>query len=64
MVVVGSHLIFKINHCANGSIEKYKQRFMAKGFSQKEVIDYEDTFAPMAIYTSIRTMISLTKKMG
>ena len=32
---------------------------MAHGFSQKEGIDYESTFAPVARYTSIRSILSL-----
>jgi hypothetical protein len=55
--------LFKIKHATNGSIEKYKARFVARGFSQKEGIDYEETFAPIARYTSIRTIIALAAKM-
>ena len=51
--------IHKINHAANGSINKYKARFVARGLSYKEGEDYEDTFAPIVKYTSIRTIISL-----
>jgi hypothetical protein len=50
-------------HAADGSIEKYKERFSARGFSQKEGIDYEETFAPVAKYTSIITIIDLATKM-
>ena len=57
--IVSSKWIFKLKHVADGSIEKYKARFVAKGFSQKEGIDYDETFAPVARYTSIRTIISL-----
>ena len=36
---------------------------MARGFSQKEGIDYEETFAPIARYTSIRSVLSLATVM-
>ena len=50
---------YKIKHAADGSIEKYKARFVARGFSHKEGIDYEETFVPIARYTSIRLVFSL-----
>ena len=37
---------------------------MAKGCSQKEGIDYEETFTPVARYSSIRTIVSLATEMG
>jgi hypothetical protein len=61
--VVSSRWLFKIKHVVDGSIEKYKARFVTCGFSQKEGIDYEKTFTPMARYTSIRTIIALVAKM-
>lgn len=65
-VVVGSCWIFKIKHGLDGSIQKYKTRFKAKGFSQKEGINYDETFALVARYNSIliRAVISLATKMG
>ena len=57
--VVSSKWIYKIKHAADGSIKKYKARFVARGFSQKEGIDYEETFAPVAWYTSVRTIMEL-----
>eukprot|EP00253_Pinus_taeda_P036386 PITA_36386 len=62
--VVGSRWIYKVKYAADGSVEKYKATFVAKGYAQKEGIDYEETFAPVARYTSIRSMISLTAQMG
>jgi hypothetical protein len=56
--VVTSKWIYKIKHATDGSIEKYKARFVAPGFSQKEGIDYDEIFAPVARYTSIIIIIS------
>ena len=39
--IVTSKWIYKIKHAADGSIEKYKEIFVARGFSQKEGTDYE-----------------------
>ena len=61
--VVTSKWIYKINHAVDGSIEKYKARFVARGFSQKEGIDYEETFALVARYTSIRSVLALAAVM-
>jgi hypothetical protein len=57
--IVTSKWIYKIKHAVDDSVEKFKARFVARGFSQKEGIDYDDIFAPVARYTSIRVIISL-----
>jgi hypothetical protein len=54
--VVTSIWIYKIKHAVDDSIEKYKERFVARGFSHKEGEDYDETFAPLAKYTSIRSI--------
>jgi hypothetical protein len=62
--VVTSKWLYKIKHAADGSVEKYKARFVARGFSQKEGIDYDEIFAPVARYSSIRIIISLAAVFG
>ena len=62
--MVSSKWIYKIKHALDGSIEKYKARFVAHAFSQKEGVDYEETFAPVALYTSIRSIMAVAAKMG
>ena len=60
--VVSSKWIYKIKHAVDGSIKKYKARYVARGFSQKEGIDYEKTFYPVVRYTSIITIMTLEAK--
>ena len=54
-----SKWIYKIKHGAYDNIDKYKTRFVAHGFSQKEGMDYEEKFSPIAKYTSIRSVLAL-----
>ena len=61
--VVGSRWIYKVKQVANGSVEKYKVKFMARGFSQIEGIDYDETFSPVARYSSIRSILALSAQM-
>ena len=58
--VVGSRWIYKVKQEANGSVEKYKAIFVARGFSHIEGIDYEETFAPIARYSSIQMILALS----
>lgn len=51
--VVSFEWLYKIKHGIDGSIKKYNARFVARGFSQKEGIYYDEMFAPIAHYTTI-----------
>ena len=57
--VVTSKWIYNMKHVVDGSIEKHKEIFVVRGFSHKEGIDYEETFAPVVKYTYIRTILAL-----
>jgi hypothetical protein len=63
-LVVSSMWHYKIRHTINGSIKKFKARFVARGFSQREGMDYKETFSPVARYTSISAVMSLVLFMG
>ena len=53
--VVGSRWVYRLK---DGDL--FKARFCAKGFTQRWGEDYDETYAPVAKYTSIRTLIALT----
>jgi hypothetical protein len=62
--VVTSKWVYKIKHAVDGSIDKYKAKCVARGVSQHEGKDYDETFSPIVRYTSVRAIISLAASMG
>ncbi|CAI7774911.1 unnamed protein product [Closterium sp. NIES-53] len=53
-----SKWLFKIKSDADGKIERYKSRLVAKGYQQKEKVDYKDLFAPVVKPTMLRTLLA------
>jgi hypothetical protein len=56
---VGCRWVYRIKTNSDGTVERYKARLVAKGFSQKPHLDYTETFAPVAKFASLRTVLAL-----
>ena len=57
--IIGSKWTLRIKRKANGKIDKYKARLVARGFTQVQGVDYFETFSPTAKLSSLRTILSI-----
>jgi len=46
-VVAECRWVFTLKYCTDGSVDRYKARFMAKGYTQTHDIDYFETFSQL-----------------
>ena len=57
---IGCKWVYKIKTRSDGTVDRYKARLIARGFTQEYGIDYEETFAYMARLSSFGTLIAIS----
>jgi hypothetical protein len=60
--IIGSKWVFCVKRGPDGSIQKHKARIVAQGFTQVEGVNFDQTFAPVAKFSSLRTVFTLAAK--
>jgi hypothetical protein len=60
----GTKWVWKNKEGENGEVVRNKSRLVAHGYTQKEGIDYEDTFAPVACLEAIRILLAFSMDKG
>ena len=61
--VIGIKWVFRAKCNADESIQKHKTHLMAKGYSQQQGIDFEESFSPIARSETVRVVLALAAQL-
>ncbi len=61
---IGLKWVFKTKKDATGVVTKHKARLVAKGYVQRQGVDFDEVFAPVARLESVRLLLALAASEG
>ena len=61
---IGLKWVFKLKRNANGEVIKHKARLVEKGYVQKQGVDFEEVFAPVARLDTVRMILAIATNRG
>ncbi|KAM1386265.1 hypothetical protein ACFX1X_032945 [Malus domestica] len=59
MIPIGCKWVYKTKRDSKGKVERFKARLVAKGFTQREGVDYNETFSSVSSKDSLRIILAL-----
>jgi hypothetical protein len=63
-IPISTRWLFRVKQKVDGSLHKRKAKLVARGFEQVQSLDYEDTFAPVVKWATIRMLVALAAQRG
>jgi hypothetical protein len=61
---VGSKWVFKVKRLADGSIDKFKAQLIAQDYTQRPSFNFDETYAPIVHFDSLRLLLAITAVQG